>query len=166
MKIKFLIFSLILMSIGCYAQTDRTFWFAVPKETYAHIPDPNPYVSPQSSPSSWGVSPVNNVSFKITALGLDAHVTVSMPKNAAFVTQNFTVPANQSYIDTLAVSFAQFFTIYDNTAPNGSRSVSDLPGAPENRGFLITSLTRPRQVRSSCRASSATIGVNARIRSP
>jgi len=85
------------------------------------------------------ISDTTFVSFKIAAMDLDANVTVSMPQNPLFVTQNFTVPAGKSYVDTLALTWAQFAAIYNNTAGIGFSATSDHPGVPEKRGFLITS---------------------------
>ena len=82
---KLLPFTFLIISFSCYAQVDREFWFAVPKETSGH---------------GW-FNTVNTISFKIAAMNLPATVTVSMPLNGAFVPnkygpQTFTVPANQS----------------------------------------------------------------------
>ena len=120
---KIIVLVLLIYAISCNAQVDRTFWFAAPKITDGH-----PYMSDSTY-----------VSFKIAAMDLDANVTVSMPQNPAFIPQNFTVPAGQSYIDILAETWPAFQAIYNNTSPIGTSSVSDHPGAPENKGFLITS---------------------------
>ncbi len=129
---KFLFIGFLIYSYNCFAQIDRTFWFAVPKETdgYGYF------------------NAVNTISFKITAMDLDATVTVSMPLNDIpagtfnpnkYGPQTFTVPAHQSYVYTIAEGWNDFYTFYNNTALIGTRAVSDQPGLPENRGFLITS---------------------------
>ncbi len=100
------------------AQVDREFWFAIPKETSGH----------------GSITGTYNVSFKITAMSLDADVVISMPADPTFVPHTFTVPAGQSHIEVMATSFAQFAAIYNNNAPSGSSPVT---GAT-NRGILVT----------------------------
>ena len=93
---KILVIVLLMISFVSYGQIDRTFWFAVPKENSHHG-----YFSTK-----------NTISFKITAMDLDATVTVSMPLNDIplgtfnpnkYGPQTFTVPAHQSYIYTMAM---------------------------------------------------------------
>ena len=102
-----------------YAQIDRTFWFAIPKETNQHST----------------ITTTNNVSFKFTAFNVDAKVKVSMPANPNFVTKIFTVKANMSFVDTLATSYAEFDSIYANPARVGNAAATGLT----NRGILIES---------------------------
>ena len=90
------------------AQIDREFWFAVPKETSGH----------------GYLDAVNNVSFKITAMSLDAHVTILMPANPAFVTRTFTVNAGSTHVEVLATSWNEFQDIYNNSAAYNAVAVT------------------------------------------
>lgn len=115
-----LIFAFLLFFNNAISQVDREFWFAIPKETDGH--------------TTTSLTAANNVSFKITAMSLDARVTISMPADPTFVPRTFTVPASQSHIEVMATTYAQFAAIYNNNAPLGSPAVT----GQTNRGILIT----------------------------
>lgn len=117
-KITF-IFVFVLCLNNAKAQVDREFWFAIPKETVGH----------------GSITATNSVSFVITAMSLDATVTISMPANGTFATRTFVVPAGQSRREVLADDFTQFESIYNNTTTNAVAPQSGLT----NRGIYIKS---------------------------
>lgn len=123
------IFSLLLVSTSSlFAQIDDQFWFAIPKETANH----------------GSLNSTNNVSFKITAMELDAKVKISMPVNSSFVTRTFTVPAGKSHVEILATDWAGFEKIYANPTPlttvaNSDSAQSGKTSDPNGRGILIES---------------------------
>lgn len=103
-----------------FAQKDQTFWFAIPKETFYHK----------------DITATQNVSFKLAAFSIDAHVKISMPANPDFKTRSFTILGNTSHVEILAVDWTQFDSIYANP----SVLVSDPPiTGKNNRGILIES---------------------------
>jgi PKD repeat protein len=124
MKLSKTIFWLLVLvpwQIEIFSQVDREFWFAIPKETSGH----------------GSITTTNNVSFKITAMSLEAHVTISMPTApvGTFATRNIIVPAGQTVIEVLANSFTEFAGIYANNAASGSSGIT----GKTSRGILITS---------------------------
>lgn len=113
---------IILFIISCNitnAQIDREFWFAIPKETSGH----------------GSLSASNSVSFKITAMSLDANVTISMPANSSFSQRTFKVPAGQTHIEVLASTYSEFSQIYNNNAAIDAAPIS----GKTNRGICISS---------------------------
>ena len=113
----------LVLSLSSYAQVDREFWFAIPKETWGH------------PGSGTGIDAANNVSFKIAAMSLDAKVTISMPANPSFTKREFTVLAGKSRIEVMATSFAEFETVYANNTVTNSLELSGY----SNKGILIQS---------------------------
>jgi PKD repeat protein len=98
---RYLILSVFLISCNILlAQVDREFWFAIPKETSSH----------------GVINATYTVSFKISAMNLDANVTISMPANPYFTPRNFLVPAGTSHIEVMATNWVQFDSIYANPA--------------------------------------------------
>lgn len=111
---------IILFIISCNitnAQIDREFWFAIPKETSGH----------------GSLSASNSVSFKITAMSLDANVTISMPDNPTFEPRTFKVSAGKTHIEVLATTYSEFAQIYNNNAAIDAAPVS----GKTNRGIVI-----------------------------
>ena len=125
-KLKFwnsFLFVLFLQCSSLIAQVDNQFWFAVPKETNGH----------------GYLDAINNVSFKIAAMGLDAHVKISMPADTSFKPRLFTVLAGMSHIEVLATNFTDFAKIYANPSPVGTIASTGKTSYPDGRGFLIES---------------------------
>jgi PKD repeat protein len=77
-----LLLNLLLLSVfSSYGQTDVEFWFVAPEITIGH----------PSNPLDNGGEPVY---FRVTALDLDATVTIEQPENSAGIDTTFNVPAN------------------------------------------------------------------------
>jgi hypothetical protein len=104
-----------------HSQIDREFWFAIPKETSGH----------------GTLSATNNVSFKITASKLDAHVTIQMPGDTSgiFPTRYINVSAGQTQIAVLATNFNEFANVYNNKSASGVSAVT----GKTTRGIQILS---------------------------
>jgi PKD repeat protein len=112
----------LLLLLSCNflnAQIDRYFWFAIPKENNTH----------------GTISATYDVSFKITAMSLDAEVHILMPDNSAFTPISLHIPANTSQKAVLATSFAQFANFYANP---GEIDGAPAPGITKN-GILVVS---------------------------
>lgn len=119
-KFKFWILFFLFICLGInstYAQIDRQFWFAIPKETDRHS----------------YIDAAHNVSFKIAAMNLDAKVTISMPNNPAFTPRVFTVPAGKSHLEIMATDYPQFEKLYANPALVDDDPIEGLT----NRGIFI-----------------------------
>jgi gliding motility-associated-like protein len=116
-----LIFLFLLNFYSTFAQVDKEFWFAAPKETYGH----------------GYLDAINNVSFKITNQSnlLTAHVEISMPANSLFKKRIITIPPSQTHVEVLATSWVQFDSIYAN--PSVYNAIPD--SGKSNKGFLIQS---------------------------
>ncbi len=113
--------ALFLCFNNIFAQVDKEFWFAIPKETRNH----------------GSITTANNVSFKITNQSnvLTAHVEISMPANSGFTTRVIDIPPSQSYIEVMATNWNQFDDIYAN--PSDSATMAS-PGYT-NHGIYIKS---------------------------
>jgi PKD repeat protein len=111
------------------AQIDRDFWFAIPKETDAHL---------------WcSLTSTNDASFRIAALALPAQVIISMPANPNFVPVILNIPSNTTITYSLTPNLAPnyranwvaFDSVYANPANFDSRPVNGIT----NHGIHITS---------------------------
>jgi gliding motility-associated-like protein len=114
------LFFIILSTNYVFSQVDREFWFAIPKETSQHI----------------DITPTNNVSFKITAMDLDATVTINMPANSSYTQQTITVPAGTTYVFVLATNYPDYAKVYANSA---AYTAAPTTGYSTKGGFHITS---------------------------
>jgi PKD repeat protein len=114
----FLLLVILITSNKLNAQIDNEFWFTIPKETSGH----------------GTLSQTNNVNFNITAMQLDATVTISMPANPNFTPRTFKIVANQSRTEVLATTFVEFAEIYNNNTTTGVVPIS----GKTNKGILIT----------------------------
>ena len=127
---KFLFCTILLLFTikGVIAQTDKTFWFAVPEVTWRH--------------NNAGGEPTY---IRISALDISAQVTLSMPKQSGFTAINITVPAGTtSTIDITGYIRTGYVASPLNvgTANDANFIESGLPGREgikDTRGFLLES---------------------------
>jgi PKD repeat protein len=122
----------LLLLISCNllnAQIDRDFWFAIPKETDAHL---------------WcSLTSTNALSFRIATMGLPAQVTISMPANTYFTPVILNIPANTTTTYSLTPNAAPnylgnwvaFDSVYANPANFDVKPANGIT----NHGIHITS---------------------------
>lgn len=121
-----IIIQLILSQFG-FSQTDKTFWFAVPEVTWRH--------------NNNGGEPTF---IRLSALDIDANVTVSMPAQPAFTPMSVFIPAGTTKTLDLTPYIRTGYVPGGNVGTENDNNIieSGLPGdegVVENRGFLIES---------------------------
>ena len=95
-----LLFSLLFLNAGSYAQTSQEFWFAAPTVTESHGGTNIPIL------------------LRFTSTSTPANIVIDMPANPGFVPISFSMPANSSHTEDLSAFVNMVMTPSNDGANN------------------------------------------------